>query len=203
MSRLTSRIEVLQHRRRRPEPYTPLKLLTTEDLARALVLVERCGVLPNGEVRNPKVYRQASREVLEALERWTQLCGEPLDHLEAAEELLDRMGDAHGWRSRQALDAALLRVRLELPGASSWLIEKTAEAVVSFYAELEEHSSHPRHPTLRGAVRRLERLQEIEYVSHTTETEVLPKSPKTHPRQLVGGESERPTGGWDRSVSGG
>ena len=161
---MRSRIGALERRRRCPEPYIPLKLLTTEDLARALVLIERGGVLPNGEVRNPHVYRQASREELEALERWAQLCGEPLDHLEAAEELLDRMGDAYGWRSREALDAALLRERLELPGASPWLIEKTAEAVVRFYAEFEEHGGHPRHPSLRGAVRRLERLREIVYV---------------------------------------
>jgi hypothetical protein len=164
MSRLTSRIDVLKHRRRRPESYTALKLLTTGDLGRALVLIERGGVLPNGEVRNPEVYRHASSEELEALERWAELCGEPLDHLEAAEELLDRMGEAYGWRSREAFDAALLRERLELPGASSWLVEKTAEAVLRFYAELEEHGDQPRHPGLKGAVRRLERLREIEYV---------------------------------------
>ena len=164
MSRLRSRIDALKRRRRRPEPYPALKLLTTEDLARALVLVEQGGVLPDGEVRNPEVFRHASREELEALERWTELCGEPLDHLEAAEELLDRMGEAYGWRSREALDAALLRERLELPGASSWLVEKTAEAVVKFYAELAEHGGQPSHPALRGAVRRLERLREIEYV---------------------------------------
>jgi len=164
MSRLRSRIDALKRRRRRPEPYPALKLLTTEDLARALVLVERGGVLPDGEVRNPEVYRHASHEELEALERWMELCGEPLDHLEAAEELLDRMGEAYGWRSREAFDAALLRERLELPGASSWLVEKTAEAVVKFYAELAEHGGQPRHPALRGAVRRLERLREIEYV---------------------------------------
>jgi hypothetical protein len=164
MSRLTSRIDCLKRRRRRPEPYPALKLLTTEDLVRALVLVERGGVLPNGEVRNPEVYRQASSEEVEAVERWTELCGEPLNHLEAAEELLDRMGEAYGWRSREAFDAALLRERLELPGASTWLVEKTAEAVVKFYAELAEHGGQPSHPSLRGAVRRLERLREIEYV---------------------------------------
>jgi hypothetical protein len=164
MSRLTARIDALKHRRRRPELYPTLKLLTTEDLVRALLLVERGGVLPDGEVRNPEVYRHASREELDALERWTQLCGEPLDHLEASEELLDRMGEAYGWRSLEALDAALLRERLELPGASPWLVEKTAEAVVRFYAELEEHGGQPSHPALRGAVRRLERLREIVYV---------------------------------------
>jgi hypothetical protein len=172
MSRLRSRIDALERRRRRPEPYTVLKLLITEDLARALVLVERGGVLFNGEVRSPEVYRQASREEIEALERWAELCGEPLDHLEAAEELLDRIGEVYGWRSREAFDAALLRERLELPGASPWLVEKTAEAVVRFYAELEEHSYQPRHPDLRSAVRRLERLKEIVYVRLTPETEV-------------------------------
>ena len=199
MSRLTSRVDALKCRRQRPEPYTALKLLTTEDLAQALALVERGGVLPNGEVRNPEVYWQASREELEALERWTQLCGEPLDHLEAADELLDRMGDAHGWHSPEVRDAALLRERLELPGASPWLVEKTAEAVVRFYAELAEHGDHPRHPALRGAVRRLERLREIEYVPHAPETEVLPKA---HPRRLEDDGSGSPTDRWERSVGG-
>jgi hypothetical protein len=200
MSRLTSRIDVLEHRRRRPESYTALKLLTTEDLGRALVLIERGGVLPNGEVRNPEVYRHASREELEALERWTELCGEPLDHLEAAEELLDRMGDAYGWRSPEATDAALLRERLELPGASPWLVEKMAEAVMRFYAELEEHGDQSSHPALRGAVRRLERLKEIVYVRSSPDTEMLPKS---HPRRLKYGESGSLTGRGERSVGGG
>jgi hypothetical protein len=191
MSRLRSRINALERRRRHPEPYTPLKLLITQDLGRALVLVERGGVLPDGEVCNPEVYLQASPQDLGALQRWTELCGEPLDHLEAAEELLDRMGDAYGWRSPEARDAALLRERLELPGASPWLIEKTAEAVASFYAELEEHGDQPRHPDLRGAVRRLERLREIEYIPHASETEVLPK---TYSRRLEDGESGGVTG---------
>ena len=51
MSRLRSRINALERRRRHPEPYTPLKLLITEDLGRALVLVERGGVLPDGGVQ--------------------------------------------------------------------------------------------------------------------------------------------------------
>jgi hypothetical protein len=187
MSRLKNRINALERRRRHPEPHTPLKLLITDDLGRALVLVERGGVLPDGEVRNPKIYVHASPEELGALQRWTELCGEPLDHLEAAEELLDRMGDAYGWRSPEARDAALLRERLELPGASPWLIEKTAEAVASFYAELEEHGDQPRHPELRGAVRRLERLREIEYIPYAPETEVLPK---TYPGRLEDGESD-------------
>jgi len=200
MSRLASRIDVLKRRRRRPEPYTALKLLTTEDLGRALVLIERGGVLPNGEVRNPEVYRHASREELESLERWTELCGEPLDHLEAAEELLDRMGDAYGWRSPEATDAALLRESLELPGASPWLVEKMAEAVMRFYAELEEHGDQSSHPALRGAVRRLERLKEIVYVRSSPDTEMLPKS---HPGRLKYGESGSLTGQGERSVGGG
>jgi len=179
MSRLTSRIESLKHRRRRPDPYPALKLLTTEHLGWALVLVERGGVLPNGEVRHPEVYQQASREELEALERWAELCGEPLDHLEAAEELLDRMGDAYGWYSHEARDAALLRERLELPDASPWLVQRMAEAIINFYAQLEEHKDQPRHPALRGAVRRLERLREIEYVRPAPEIEVLPRATKT------------------------
>jgi hypothetical protein len=165
----------MNHRQRQPEVYAPLKLLTTEDLARAVVLVERGGVLPSGEVRNPEVYRRASREELEALERWAELCGEPLDHLEVAEELLDRMGEAYGWSSREAFEAALVRERLELPGASPWLVEKTAEAVVRFYAELAEHGDQPRHPALRAAVRRLERLREIVYVRAVPVTGVSPK----------------------------
>lgn len=194
MSRLSSRISALKHRRRHSEPYTPLKLLTTEQLARALVLVERGGVLPNGEVRDPEVYLRASHEELEALERWTKLCGEPLDHLEAAEELLDRMGEAYGWYSPEARDAALLRERLELPGASPWLVEKMAEAVLRFYAQLEEFGDRPRHPALRGAVRRLERLRELEYVTH------IPEEDGEH---LEGGESDAArVGGVARSVGG-
>jgi hypothetical protein len=164
MSRLKKRIGALERRRRPKEPGSALKLLTTDELRRALALVERGGLLPNGEVRCPEVYQRAPAEEWEALEHWMELCGEPLDHLEAAEELLDRMGDAYGWRSPEAMDAALLLERLELPDASPWLIEKTAEAVVSFYTELEEHRDEPRHPELRAAVRRLERLKEIEYV---------------------------------------
>ena len=164
MSRLKKRIEALEHRRRPMDLGSPLKLLTTDELQRALALVERGGLLPNGEVRRPEVYQQAPPEEWEALERWIELCGEPLNHLEAAEELLDRMGEAYGWRSPEAIDAALLLERLELPDASPWLIGKTAEAVVNFYAELEEHRDEPRHPELRAAVRRLERLREIEYV---------------------------------------
>ena len=164
MRRLKRRVEALERRQRPREPSSTLKLMTTDELRRALALVERGGLLPNGEVRRPEVYQNAAPEEWEALERWIELCGEPLDHMEAAEELLDRMGEAYGWRSAEAMNAALLLERLELPDASPWLIGKTAEAVVSFYAELEEHRDEPRHPELRAAVRRLERLKEIEYV---------------------------------------
>ena len=164
MSRLKKRVEALDRRQRPEEPHTALELLTTDELRVALALVERGGLLPNGEVRHPEVYQEASPEEWRALERWMELCGEPLDHLEAAEELLDRTGEAYGWRSPEVLDAALLLERLELPDASPWLVRKTAEAVVSFYAELEERRDKPHHPELRAAVRRLERLKEIEYV---------------------------------------
>jgi hypothetical protein len=163
VSRLKKRVEALERRQRPREPSSALKLLTTSELRRALALVERGGLLPTGEVRHPEVYQQAPPEEWEALERWIELCGEPLDHLEAAEELLDRMGEAYGWRSPETVDAALLLERLQLPDASPWLVEKTAAAVLNFYAELEEHRDEPRHPELRAAVRRLERLKEFEY----------------------------------------
>ncbi len=164
-SRLARRLEALEHRRHRPEPIVALKLLATDELQRALALIERAGVLPNGEVRSPSVFREAPPEELRALERWRAVCGEPLDHLEAAEELLDRMGELYGWRSPEALDAALLVKRMELPDESPWFIGKMAEAVVSFYAALEQHRNAPEHPRVRGAVRRLERLQELDRVA--------------------------------------
>jgi hypothetical protein len=40
----------LEHGRRPPEPIVALKLLATDELQRALALIERAGVLPNGEV---------------------------------------------------------------------------------------------------------------------------------------------------------
>jgi hypothetical protein len=72
------------------------------------------------------------------------------------------MGEAHGWRSREALDAALLLKRLELPNESSWFVGKMAEAVLNLYAELDEHPNEPEHPKVRGAVRRLRRLEELD-----------------------------------------
>ncbi len=95
------------------------------------------------------------------MEHWRTLCGEPLDHLELAEELVDRMGEAHGWRSPEALNAALCLQRLERPDRSTWFVAKMAEAVLNFYAELEQHPDEPQHPKVRGAVRRLERLHVI------------------------------------------
>jgi hypothetical protein len=155
------RIEVLKRRRQLPERNTPLKLLTTDELRRALVLVQRSGVLPSGDVRRPEAFLQATPGELEALERWREVCGEPLDHLEAAEELLDRMGEAYGWRSPEAINAALFLQRLERPDKSPWFVAKMAEAVLTFYAELGQHPDEPQHPRVRGAVRRLERLNEI------------------------------------------
>jgi hypothetical protein len=169
-SRLARRLEALEHGRNQPEPIVALKLLATDELQRALALIERAGVLPNGEVRSPSVFREAPPEELRALERWRSVCGEPLDHLEAAEELLDRMGELHGWRSPEALDAALLVKRMELPDESPWFVGKMAEAVVSFYAALEQHPDEPQHPRVRGAVRRLERLEEMDRIAPRRET---------------------------------
>jgi hypothetical protein len=161
MSRLERRVKALEDRRREPGRESALKLLTTDELRRALALAERGGVLPNGDVRHPEVYQEATLEEWAALERWRELCGEPLDHLDAAEELLDRMGDAYGWRSFEAVEAALFLQRLARPDASPWFVGKRAEAVVNFYAELEEHRDEPRHADVRGAVRRLDRLNEF------------------------------------------
>jgi hypothetical protein len=97
MSRLKRRVEPWERRQRQPEPNDTLKLLTTAELKQALALTERGGVLPDGKVRHPEVYQEASPEEWQALERWKKLCSEPLDHVEAAEELLDRMGDSYGW----------------------------------------------------------------------------------------------------------
>jgi hypothetical protein len=164
MSRLRRRVGALEHGRWQPEPISVLTLLTTAEIRRALALTERGGVLPNGEVRYPEAFRQAPPAKWEALEHWIKLCGEPLDHLELAEELVDRMGEAHGWRSREAMDTALLLKRLELPNDSSWYVGKMAEAVLSFYAVLDVHPDEPEHPKVRGAVRRLQRLREVKEI---------------------------------------
>ena len=81
--------------------------------------------------------------------------------LELAEELLDRMGEAHGWRSPEAMEAAAFLQRLARPDRSPWFVAKMAEAVLNFYAELEHHPGEPRHPRVRSAVRRLDRLEEM------------------------------------------
>jgi hypothetical protein len=161
MSRLERRLKAVRHRQQRPETISTLMLLTTGEIRRALVLTERAGVLQNGDVRYPEAFWQATPEELEALERWRKLWGEPLDHRELAEELLDRMGDAHGWRSPEAIDAALFLQRLANPNRSPWFVAKLGEAVLNFYAELEQHPGEPRHPRVRGAIRRLERLDEM------------------------------------------
>jgi hypothetical protein len=164
-SRLERRLSALEGIPRQAEPISVLRLLNTEELRLALALIERARVLPNGDVGDPEAFREATPEELEALEHWRQLYGEPLDHLELAEELLDRVGEAHGWRSPEALETALLLKRLELPNESPWLVGKTAEAVVVLYAEMEEHgvgrAGASLHPHLRAAVRRLERLKEM------------------------------------------
>ena len=160
-SRLERRLESLKRRQRSPEPISALKLLTTEEIRRALVLTDRARVLPNGDVRSPEAFQEASPEELEAFSHWRKLCGEPLDHVELAEELLDRMGEAHSWRSPEALNAAQFLQRLERPDRSPWFVAKMAEAVLNFYAEMGQHPDEPQHPRVRGAVRRLERLKEI------------------------------------------
>lgn len=83
-SRLESRLRALKRRQRQPETNTSLKLLTTDELRRALDLIARGGVLPSGDVRRPEVFRSPPPEESEALKRWRELHGEPLDHLEAA-----------------------------------------------------------------------------------------------------------------------
>jgi hypothetical protein len=161
MSRLERRLEALRLRQQRPEKMSALMLLTTEEIRQALVLTERAGVLKDGDVRYPEAFWQATPGELEALEHWRTLCGEPLDHVELAEELLDRMGEAHGWRSPEAIDAAQILQRLTRPDRSHWFVAKMAEAVLNFYAELGQHPGEPGHPRLRGAVRRLERLDKM------------------------------------------
>jgi len=155
-------LEALERRQRQVEPRSPLELLTTNELKQVMDLSWRARVLPNGEVRSPWVFQEATQEEWDALERWKYVWGEPLDHLEAAEELLDRMGQAHGWRSREAAEAALLLKRLEMPEESSWYVGKMADAVVNFYAELKEHVREPDHPKLRAAIRRLNRLKDMD-----------------------------------------
>jgi len=164
-SRLERRLSALKRSQLLPETNTPLKLLTTDELRRALALVERGGVLPSGDVLRPEVFRSPPSEELEALKRWRELHGEPLDQLEAAEELLDRVGEAHGWHSHEAVQAALLLTRLEVPDASPWFVAKRAETVLNLYAELEEHRDEPQHPHVRGAIRHLDRLKKINHLA--------------------------------------
>jgi hypothetical protein len=212
-SRLERRLEALGRRRHRPEPISVLKLLTTEEIRLALSLTERAGVLPNGEVCRPEAFREATPGEWEALEHWRKLCGEPLDHLELAEELLDRMGEAYGCRSNEAAEAALLLKRLELPDESSWFVVKMAEAVLNLYAVLEEHSGEGRHPKVRGAVRRLERLKELDrvaaerlMVSQGDDADEVLETPQElpgGPRSVVKEpESAKPRSWWKRVFGG-
>lgn len=179
-SRLERRLSALEGRQHQPEPISVLRLLNTGELHQALALVERAGVMPDGDVRHPEAFQETSPEEREALEHWRELCGEPLDHLELAEELLDRVGERRGWRSPQALEIALLLKRLEMPSESSWFVRKTAEAVVALYAEMDEHGAGrggaSLHPHVRASVRRLERLEEIDRTAPESEA-----SPQTEP----------------------
>jgi hypothetical protein len=59
------------------------------------------------------------------------------------------------------MDAAVFLQRLARPDRSPWFVAKMAEAVLNFYAELEQHPGDPRHPRVRSAVRRLDRLDEM------------------------------------------
>jgi hypothetical protein len=165
-SRLERRLSALEGRPQPPEPISVLRLLNTGELRQVLALIERAEVLPSGEVLHPEAFREAPPQELEALEHWRQLCGEPLDHLELAEELLDRVGEARGWRSPECFETALLLKRLESPDESPWFVGKMAEAIVALYAETEEHGvgrgGASMHPHVRGAVRRLERLKEMD-----------------------------------------
>jgi hypothetical protein len=187
-SRLERRLRAQKHSQRQPETNTPLKLLTTDELRRALDLIERGGVLPSGDVRRPEVFRSPPPEEMEALKRWRELHGEPLDQLEAAEELLDRVGEAHGWHSREAVQAALLLTRLELPDASPWFVAKKAETILNLYAELEEHRVEPQHPHVRGAVRHLERLKKMNYLAPGPESSAPESSEDEYP-----GPSRKPS----------
>jgi hypothetical protein len=203
--RLGRRLEALERRQRQLEPRCPLALLTTDELKQVLDLTWRAGVLPDGEVRNPWVFQEATPEEWDALERWKYVWGEPLDHLEAAEELLDRMGQARGWRSREAVEAALLFARLEMPEESSWYVGKMAEAVVNFYAELKEHAREPDHPKVRAAVRRLKRLEEMDRAASREASGVGVASvvvdrngDSEEPLQ----EPQQPGSGWPRKYAG-
>jgi hypothetical protein len=175
-SRLERRMKALKRRQRQiVVPNTPVKLLTTDELRRALALTERAEVLPNGDVRCPEIFHAAPQEEWAILERWSVLCGEPLNHIEAAEELLDRMGEANGWRSREAGEAALLLARLTLLGASHRLIGEMAHAIINLYAELEEH--HPGgwgpktpHLHVRDAIRHITRLEGVGRFAYESST---------------------------------
>ena len=179
-SRLERRLRALKRHQMQPETNTPLKLLTTEELRRALDLIERGGVLPSGDVRRPEVFRSPPPEESKALNRWRELQGEPLDQLDAAEELLDRVGEAHGWHSREAVQAALLLTRLELPDASPWFVGKRAETVLNLYAEMEEHRDEPQHPHVRGATRHVERLKEMSHLAPGSESATPESSEDEH-----------------------
>lgn len=98
------------------------------------------------------------------------------------------MGKAHGWHSGEAVQAALLLTRLELPDASPRFVGKRAETVLNLYAELEEHRDEPQHPHVRGAVRHLERLKKINDLAPEPESAAPKSFEYEHP-----GSSRRPS----------
>jgi hypothetical protein len=203
--RLGRRLEALERRQWQSEPRSPLELLTTNELKQVLDLSWRARVLPDGEVRSPWVFQEATPEEWDALERWKDVWGEPLDHLEAAEELLDRMGRAHGWRSREAADAALLLERLEMPEESSWFVGKMAQAVVNFYAELIEHSREPDHPKMRAAIRRLQRLMEMDraaYLEASGEGPIYAENERVASTVDPAMSPQQPQSGWRGKTAG-
>jgi hypothetical protein len=203
--RLGRRMWAVENRQRQSDARSPLEQLTTAELKQVLDLTWRARVLPDGEVRSPWVFQEATADEWDALERWKYVWGEPLDHLEAAEEFLDRVGQSRGWRSGEAAEAALLLKRLEMPEESSWFVGKMAEAVVNFYAALEEHAREPDHPKVRAAVRRLKRLKEMDRVaSRDAADEALApdENDQTVNSEEPLPEPQQPGTGWPRKFAG-
>src|SRR5829696_4927572 len=66
---VATRMSRLQ-RRLQPEPINAFALLTTEEIQQALALTERGGVLPDGDVRHPEAFREATPVEQEAMQHW-------------------------------------------------------------------------------------------------------------------------------------
>ena len=124
------------------------------------------------------------------------------------------MGEAHGWHSREAVHAAMLLTRLELPDASPWFIAKRAETILNLYAALEEHRDEPEHPHVRDAVRDLDSLKKMSFEDerpgssrrpsfsrHTAAEPPLSDSEETRPAAQEASE-ERREPWWRRWLSG-